>query len=197
MEAAEERGDELQRMLDASRAAEYQSRCLLRSLQSQQRQNKLSDQEEEESVVTEEPARQEAMTVCRLVDDLAEVEERLHLVETEWKEEKRKRIQLEAELVNLQENQRHQSISTSNPASIPAPVSLSLSEELLISTDFTQWAVWDGRDEELCSESSSGFSEENRSVPKSTQTDPAVVDDPSSDVKSLFREIFAVIKQNI
>ena len=123
MEAAEERGDELQRMLDASRAAESQSRCLLRSLQSQQRQNKLSDQEEEESVVTEEPARQEAMTVCRLVDDLAEVEERLHLVETEWKEEKRKRIQLEAELVHLQENQRHQSISTSNPASIPAPCS--------------------------------------------------------------------------
>lgn len=233
MEAAEERGDELQRLLDASRASESQSRCLLRSLQQQRQQRLLSaDQDEEESV--QQPARsnsqmEETMTVCRLVDDLAEVEERLHLMETDWMDEKRKRIQLEAEVMTLQqENQRQQqsiiSCGSSSPASLP-PASLSLSEELLISsaTDFSsaQWRdAWDnsgplsligsGRnkpcseDEELCSSdsSSSGFSEESRSVPKSTQTDPpTMVDLPSSsdtaDVKSLFREIFAVIKQNI
>lgn len=248
MEAAEERGDELQRLLDASRAAESQSRCLLRSLQQQRQQQLLLDQPAVEvSVIRQEPEEpirsrvKETTTVCRLVDDLAEVEERLHLMETDWMEEKRKRIHLESEVMALQqENQRlHQETSImtsscssgsgSNPASLPAVVSLSLSEELLISsntTDFSsaQWRdAWDnsgplsligsGRkqsseDEELSSDSSSsGFSDEHRSVPKATQTDP-VIDLPvittstftcndQPDVKSLFRELFAVIKQNI
>lgn len=242
MEAAEERGDELQRLLDASRAAESQSRCLLRSLQ-QQRQQQLVDHPDEETSVHEEEETtsgngriEETMTVCRLVDDLAEVEERLHLMETDWMDEKRKRMHLETEVMTLQqENQRlHQEQSIimsscssggSNPASLPAVVSLSLSEELLISTntsDFSsaQWRdAWDNsgplsligssrkqcsEDEELSSDSSSsGFSDEHRSVAKSTQTDPvgpdlpAIVSNDPADVKSLFRELFAVIKQNI
>lgn len=244
MEAAEERGDELQRLLDASRAAESQSRCLLRSLQ-QQRQQQLLDNPDAETTSIQEEEQQlpnrsrieETMTVCRLVDDLAEVEERFHLMETDWMEEKRKRMHLETEVMTLQqENQRlhqEQSIisscssggSSSNPASLPAVVSLSLSEELLISTntsDFSsaQWRdAWDNsgplsligssrkqcsEDEELSSDSSSsGFSDEHRSVAKATQTDPvgpdlpAIVSNDLADVKSLFRELFAVIKQNI
>jgi hypothetical protein len=289
MEAAEERGDELQRLLDASRAAESQSRCQLRLLQQQrhQQQQLLLIQEEEQCHPLEEFATamgsisvhqenqihhptsycptggnqsrriqmEDTMTVCRLVDDLAEVEERLHLMETDWMEEKRKRMQLETEVMALQqENQRlHEQLTTSasgsnsshssssasigcDPSSLsPAPASLSLSEELLISstTDFSsaQWRdAWDNsgpisligagiirnklcnnEDEELCSDSSSsGFSEENQrsSVAKATQTDLA--DLPTScttiatttssdwaDVRSLFREIFAVIQQNI
>jgi hypothetical protein len=291
MEAAEERGDELQRLLDASRAAESQSRCQLRLLQQQrhQQQQLLLVQEEEchpleefatamgsSSVHQENPLQsfhcattgshqsrritmEDTMTVCRLVDDLAEVEERLHLMETDWMEEKRKRMQLETEVIALQrENQRlHEQTTTpsgggggyngnhgSSSASIgcdssslsPAPASLSLSEELLISstTDFSsaQWRdAWDNsgpisligsgiirsklcnnEDEELCSDSSSsGFSEENQrsSVAKATQTDlchlpttctTVATITPSSDwadVRSLFREIFAVIQQNI
>ena len=289
MEAAEERGDELQRLLDASRAAESQSRCQLRLLQQQrhQQQQLLLIQEEEQCHPLEEFATamgsisvhqenqihhptsycptggnqsrriqmEDTMTVCRLVDDLAEVEERLHLMETDWVEEKRKRMQLETEVMALQqENQRlHEQLTTtsasgnsshsSSSASIgcdtsslsPAPASLSLSEELLISstTDFSsaQWRdAWDNsgpisligagiirnklcnnEDEELCSDSSSsGFSEENQrsSVAKATQTDLAdlpticttIATTTSSDwadVRSLFREIFAVIQQNI
>ena len=292
MEAAEERGDELQRLLDASRAAESQSRCQLRLLQQQrhQQQQMLLMQEQEESHPLEEFAAamgspsvhqehqlqssycttstasgnssrriqmEDTMTVCRLVDDLAEVEERLHLMETDWMEEKRKRMQLETEVIALQqENQRLHEQSTAasgntssshsggsasigcDPTSLsPAPASLSLSEELLISstTDFSsaQWRdAWDNsgpisligsgiipnklcnnEDEELCSDSSSsGFSEENQrsSVAKATQTDLsdlpticktiATTTTSSSDwadVRSLFREIFAVIQQNI
>ncbi|XP_057377866.1 cerebellar degeneration-related protein 2-like isoform X1 [Daphnia carinata] len=275
MEAAEERGDELQRLLDASRAAESQSRCQLRLLQQQRQQQQLLLMEEQnDDVLDEFPSTaitsvhhenhfhslpchansrkvqmEDTMTVCRLVDDLAEVEERLHLMETDWMEEKRKRMQLEAEVIGLQqENQRlHQqpSIMAGNlsssasvgcdPTSL-APVSLSLSEELLISstTDFSsaQWRdAWDnsgsvsligsgmirklcGEDEELCSDSSSsGFSEENQrsSVAKATQTDAFAIDLPATaktiatttssgdwaDVRSLFREIFAVIQQNL
>jgi hypothetical protein len=288
MEAAEERGDELQRLLDASRAAESQSRCQLRLLQQQRhQQQQMLLMEEEESHPLEEFTAvmgsssvhqehqlqasyctssaasgnnsrriqmEDTMTVCRLVDDLAEVEERLHLMETDWMEEKRKRMQLETEVMALQqENQRlHEhsasgnSSSHSSSASIgcdptslsPAPASLSLSEELLISStnDFSsaQWRdAWDNsgpisligsgiianklcnnEDEELCSDSSSsGFSEENQrsSVAKATQTDLsdlpticktiATTTTTSSsdwaDVRSLFREIFAVIQQNI
>ncbi len=294
MEAAEERGDELQRLLDASRAAESQSRCQLRLLQQQrhQQQQMLLMQEQEESHPLEEFTAvmgsssvhqehqlqasrchtpntasgnnsrriqmEDTMTVCRLVDDLAEVEERLHLMETDWMEEKRKRMQLETEVMALQqENQRlhehsaaasgnnsssHGSSSASigcDPTSLsPAPASLSLSEELLISstTDFSsaQWRdAWDNSgpisligsgiiankicnndDEELCSDSSSsGFSEENQrsSVAKATQTDlsdlptacktiattPTTSSSDWADVRSLFREIFAVIQQNI
>ena len=237
MEAAEERGHELQRLLDASRAAESQSKCLLRSLQ-QQKQQQLVDRPIEDPI-KEKPVKvrdQDVVTVCRLVDDLAEVEERLHLMETDWMDEKRKRVVLETEMVALQqENQRllqhqqllQQSITTNysvanNPESLTPVASLSLSEELLISSstsDFTsaQWRdAWDnsgplsligsGRkqcseDEELSSDSSSsGFSEENRSVQqKATQTDPfdLSTNPIESDVKSLFREIFAVIQQNI
>ncbi|KAK4011352.1 hypothetical protein OUZ56_020468 [Daphnia magna] len=280
MEAAEERGDELQRLLDASRAAESQSRCQLRLLQQQRQQQQLLLMEEQDdddaeelpstaiasaSVHQQNPFHslqcstmtnnsrkvqmEDTMTVCRLVDDLAEVEERLHLMETDWMEEKRKRMQLEAEVIGLQqENQRlhqqqsvmassgHLSSSASigcDPASL-APVSLSLSEELLISssTDFSsaQWRdAWDNsgsvslvgsgmirklcsEDEELCSDSSSsGFSEDNQrsSVAKATQTDPLMIDLPAktiatttssadwADIRSLFREIFAVIQQNL
>ncbi|XP_046457683.1 cerebellar degeneration-related protein 2-like isoform X1 [Daphnia pulex] len=293
MEAAEERGDELQRLLDASRAAESQSRCQLRLLQQQRHQQQqmlLMQEEEEESHPLEEFTAvmgsssvhqehqlqasyctsssaasgnnsrriqmEDTMTVCRLVDDLAEVEERLHLMETDWMEEKRKRMQLETEVMALQqENQRlhehsasgnnssHSSSSASigcDPTSLsPAPASLSLSEELLISStnDFSsaQWRdAWDNsgpisligsgiianklcnnEDEELCSDSSSsGFSEENQrsSVAKATQTDlsdlPTICKTIATtttttsssdwaDVRSLFREIFAVIQQNI
>lgn len=272
MEAAEERGDELQRLLDASRAAESQSRSQLRLLQQQRQQQQLLLMEEQDDPAEEFTSAsihqdnqfqsiqcttnhsrrvqmEDTMTVCRLVDDLAEVEERLHLMETDWMEEKRKRMHLEAEVVGLQqENQRlHQQQSmmvSSNhgssasigcdPASL-TPVSLSLSEELLISsaTDFSsaQWRdAWDNSgsvslvgsgmirklcdDEELCSDSSSsGFSEENQrstsSVAKATQTDPSAIDLPVipktiatssgdwADVRSLFREIFAVIQQNL
>ncbi|KAI9557828.1 hypothetical protein GHT06_014577 [Daphnia sinensis] len=282
MEAAEERGDELQRLLDASRAAESQSRCQLRLLQQQRQQQQLLLMEEQNDETAEEfPSTaiasssvhqdnpfhslpcstmtnnsrkvqmEDTMTVCRLVDDLAEVEERLHLMESDWMDEKRKRMQLEAEVISLQQdNQRlHQQQSmmatssghlSSNasigcdPASL-APVSLSLSEELLISssTDFSsaQWRdAWDNsgsvsligsgsmirklcsEDEELCSDSSSsGFSEDNQrsSVAKATQTDPLTIDLPAktiatttssgdwADVRSLFREIFAVIQQNL
>jgi len=62
-----------------------------------------------------EPTRkeEELATVCRLVNDLAEVEERFHVMQSDWMEEKRKRMQLEAQLCQL-ENEHQSSIDYNN-----------------------------------------------------------------------------------
>lgn len=297
LESAEERCEELQRLLEASRASEAQVRAHLRMLQKQhqqlqqlQQQQSHKDQRCESADELQEvdpveecgsaagsasgslsPRPESDEAVCRLVEDMAEVEDRLHGLESEWIEEKRKRQALEAEVAALlQDNQRLQQQlieASSGSFALPAAItSLSLSEELLISSgDFTsaQWRdAWDNsgplsligsvltddgskrKDYEteyseevnadgdviiyqrknirmLCSSragrtperenddtfsSSSGFSDENRWMSRSTQTDPdpppvpvstvTTVDDDPSDYKQLFKQIFAIIKQN-
>lgn len=129
LEAAEERGDELQRLLDASRASEAQAKCQLRSFQQEQhRQSLLAADNLSTSFVSSETCttsssscsnkkdhqstrkkEEELATVCRLVNDLAEVEERFHMMQSDWMEEKRKRMQLEAQLCQL-ENEHQSSI---------------------------------------------------------------------------------------
>jgi len=128
LEAAEERGDELQRLLDASRTSEAQAKCQLRSFQQEQhRQSVLAADAETITTTTtttttssecskrSEPTRkeEELATVCRLVNDLAEVEERFHVMQSDWMEEKRKRMQLEAQLCQL-ENEHQSSIDYNN-----------------------------------------------------------------------------------
>lgn len=253
LEAAEERGDELQRLLDASRASENQALSLLRSLQLQNQRNNAEVDEttirpaaapSSTSANAPLPPTPPSVNVSRLMEDLAEMEERLLTVESDWMEEKRKRMQLETEIVHLnRENHRLQedsmailqsSSSGTNSSCAPSyaetstAVSLSLSEELLLSSgDYvshttSQWnEAWDHSgplsliggpasgetrnklDEELGSDSSSsGFSEAGIQQHKSTQTgeveNPAPVEeDAQQDYKSLFKEIFAVIKQNL
>ena len=173
LEAAEERGDELQRLLDASRASEAQAKCQLRSFQQQLHQRSssssssdISPPEVNSTSTEQQQPKEELVTVCHgLVDDLAQVEERLHQMESDWMEEKRKRIQLEAQLVQLEKEQETRIDSANATAmamqschhySLPHPSSsamihlktdrsLSLSEEL-ISADFAsgQWRdAWD------------------------------------------------------
>lgn len=246
MEAAEERGDELQRLLDASRTSENQALSMLRSLQLQNQRNSA---EADETAIRPSstpakvplPPTPPSVNVSRLMEDLAEMEERLLTVESDWMEEKRKRMQLETDIVHLnRENHRLQEDSmailqssgtnsscTASYAETSTAVSLSLSEELLLSSgDYvshttSQWnEAWDHSgplsliggpasgetrnklDEELGSESSSsGFSEAGIQQHKSTQTgeigNPVPEEDVQQDYKSIFKEIFAVIKQNL
>jgi len=220
--------------------------------------------------------------VLRLVEDLAELEDRLHAMEKELIDEKRRRQQLELELVVLQ--QENKSVrqsgcdqSRASPSTPPPGVdskgrNLSLGEELLLSSDdfaSSQWRdAWDNSgpmsligdsglpdsgkaessadcahsisasqsvENEDSYSSSSGFSEEQRPVqaetarrcchlscaycirlqqqpqqPQRTErakftqqpvdscdADQPVTEEDESDYKALFREIFAVIKQNL
>lgn len=258
LEAAVERGDELQRLLDSSRAAEAHAKSLLRTLQQQQRQQQRlleSTEEDEPSSITASSAgdtpfsslnersnspskaasADEASTaaVCQLMDELGEAEERLHQMETDWMDEKKRRIHLESEVGALQqENHRlQQALASSSVApstsarsgsscstSLPPVPSLSLSEELLISSEFV--SAWDQSgpmsligalrptkrgysepDEEFSSDSSSsGFSEDgNRTLAtKAVQTchfaEPSIT---SQDIKNLFRELFDIIHKNL
>ena len=162
LEAAEERCDELQRLLDQSRAAETQTRQQLRTLQQQQRWQQQQLRNEEESPDAQqvaEPIRSEsdADAVLRLVEDLAELEDRLHAMEKELIDEKRRRQQLELELVVLQQenksvrqsgcDQSRASPSTPPPGIDSKGRNLSLGEELLLSSDdfaSSQWRdAWD------------------------------------------------------
>lgn len=243
----------MQRLLDASKASEAQALKLLRSLQ----QSRLVEAAAETSIPTnpinpqadvqqkdDDSKEDTTSTMCRLMEDLAEMEERLLTAESDWMEEKRKRMQLETELIHLnRENQRLQEekerdsadmnshSASSSPSSITAATAnLSLSDELLLSSgDFSssQWnEAWDNSgplslvgsvltqnqgsrnaellDEELSSDSSSsGFSDEKQhGIHKTTQTEdtthlPTVRDENDQDYKSLFRELFAVIRQNL
>ena len=242
LDAAEERGSELQRLLDASRLSESQTLIALRSLK--QRRIESGTPAEPDPPVIKVGAADSSNTpadntICRLMEDLAEMEERLVTVESDLMDEKRKRMNLEEELDRLTlENQRLEGsvvdVSSHSAAStLPPAMSLSLSEELLISSgdyNSAQWnEAWDNSgplsligsvhikksDEELSSGSSgeSGFSDEQHHrqncIHKTTQTEDltarrlqrsSLADDAvtsNQDSKTLFREIFAVIKQNL
>lgn len=245
MEAAEERGGELQRLLDASRASETQTLIALRSLQQRRTESSTAgtpvepDPPAPTNSPPDSPTPSSDVTLCRLMEDLAELEERLLTVESDWMEEKRKRMQTEEDMICLTlENRTLKDslavVSSHPPVSVvPQAASLSLSEELLLSSgdyNSAQWnEAWDNSgplsligsvhmkksDEELSSGSSgeSGFSDEQHQrngIHKTTQTEEHVVrwqgspavrsspmGDDHQDSKSLFREIFAVIKQNL
>jgi len=120
LEAAEERCEELQRLLDTSRSAEVQSRIHLRSVQKQQQKQQEREQQKKEQQQQqqehdqeqgpesyegmeshEEPCVSESAMCRRLVEDMVLVEDRLHQLETEWLQEKGKRQHLETVVAGL------------------------------------------------------------------------------------------------
>ena len=168
LEACEERAEELQRLLDLSRASDTQNRASVRTLQQQLRhhQDLLTDEEPStnnnaaQSKSRQLAARESDEAVYRLVEDLAQLEERLHSLEMELIDEKRKKQQLELEVTALmQENKALQEQSADHhtmnfdPTLLHANskskgrAGLSLGEELLLSSDdfaSTQWKdAWD------------------------------------------------------
>lgn len=303
LEAAEERCEELQRLLDTSRSAEAQSRAHLRAMQKLQQKQQQQQQQEEQRQEKEEAAcesmelqqddcllaRPESeLAMCRrLIEDMVQVEERLQQLETEWFQERSKRQHLETVVagLHLENGNLQQQLATAEESCRCALqalqhqqqqqgaaicTSLSLSEELqfISSGDFitSQWRdAWDNsgplsligsvltddgkrtkdyeseyteevnadgevfiyqrknirmccpsrtgrtpeRENDDTYSSSSGFSDENRWIHRSTQTElPQLIDDDtgsstqvhydeSSDYKSLFREIFKIIHQNL
>ena len=106
LEAAEERCEELQRLLDTSRSAEAQSRAHLRAMQKLQQKQQQQQQEQEEQQLEQEEQAFESMemqqddclmggrpeselAMCRrLIEDMVQVEDRLQQLETEWFQEK-------------------------------------------------------------------------------------------------------------
>jgi len=119
LEAAEERCEELQRLLDTSRSAEAQSRAHLRAMQKLQQKQQQQQQEQEEQQLEQEEQAFESMemqqddcllggrpeselAMCRrLIEDMVQVEDRLQQLETEWFQEKSKRQHLETVVAGL------------------------------------------------------------------------------------------------